>query len=222
MPKTARCKLHPVSVCCRIKNMIRRAQESDLDQIYFLYRQYVLDVNKINDSSYVSKVEKEGFTIETSDKEDLLNRIKNDVIFNVFEQDGQIVGYIDFNKEVYFPEEAENIIWLDQKTKEEYFQEERSIVLHYIAVDLKHTKRGIARELLQKSEEELRSKAYRYLFAIITTGPVKNYPSIRFHEKMGFTRVCKTLPIELFGIKNYESELYKKGILDIFKKGPIL
>lgn len=192
--------------------MIRRAEPKDIDDIFFLYQRYALNVNNVDDPFYIQKVQKEGFTIDLNDRNDLANRIQNSLIFNVFVKTNQILGYIDINKEIYFPEEADNIVWLDKEAKNEYFHGEKSVALHHIVVNPEYKGRGIGRKLLKHSEDELRIKGYKYLFAIITTGPVKNFPSTAFHNKMGFKKVCETKPIDLFGLKNYESELYLKNI----------
>lgn len=146
------------------------------------------NVNKLGDPDYESKVQKEGFTISTG-ATNLLTRIKTSRIFNVYENQGKTIGYIDIDKEIYFPEQAKNIIWFNKTLKDIYFQ-------------------GIAKELLMSAIKELRRSEFEHLFSIITTGPVKNFPSISFHTKFGFTKICETKPINLFGLKNYESALF--------------
>jgi len=192
--------------------MIRKAKVEDLEQIYPLYKRYALDISKVNDISYSSKIQKEGFFIDLSDKEDCKKRIRSSLIFNVLEDNKKIVGFIDINKEIYFPEEAPNIVWLNKEAKFEYFKGKNSTVLHLIAVEPRYRGKGVADELLQNSEEELKKKGYKNIFAIVTTGPLKNNPSISFHNKMGFKKVCETKPIDLFGLKDYESVLFRKTI----------
>lgn len=192
--------------------MIRKAAAEDLEEIQKLHGQYILDISKVNDPEYGAKVQNEGFTV-SSGESDLLKRIQESLIFNVSIVDGRLAGYIDINKEIYFPEDAENIIWLNTDLKNVYFHQEDSIKLHHIATSPDFRGKGIASELLNKSLEELKEKGYKHLFAIVTTSPLTNNASIAFHEKMGFKKVCITKPIDLFSLKNYESLLFYKQIL---------
>jgi GNAT superfamily N-acetyltransferase len=192
--------------------VIRKATSQDLDQIWGIYKDSALDVSKAGDPNYGAKVQKEGFVIETSDKEDLLRRIKTSRIFNVYIENGETLGFVDINKEIYFPKDADNIIWLKPKAEDEYFHGKETITLHLIAADKSHQNEGIAKMLLEDAETKLKKAGITQLFAITTTGPLTNCPSITWHTKMGFERVCITLPIDLFGLKNYTSLLFRKTI----------
>lgn len=192
-------------------SMIRKANVKDLKQVKRLHDLYVLDVSRLSNPNYIAKVKKEGFTVSPG-KSDLSRRIHESQIFDVYEIDGKIAGYIDINKEVYFPEEADNIVWVDPKLKTLYFKGKDTTCLHHIAVLPEHKKKGVASKLFKNSLEKLRTKGVKYLFAIITTGPVANKPSIVFHQKMGFIKACETKPIDLFGLKNYESVLFYRKI----------
>lgn len=192
--------------------MVRKATSEDLEQIQKLHDQYILDISKVYDPEYGTRVQKNGFTV-SSEENNLLKRIQESLIFNVSVVDEKFAGYIDINKEIYFPEEAENIIWLDLESKNVYFHRDDATVLHHITVSPNFKGKGIASELLNKSLEELKKKSYRHLFSIVTSGPLTNCASILFHTKMGFKRVCVTKPIDLFGLKNYESLLFYKQIL---------
>jgi len=192
--------------------MIRRATQEDVKEIQQLHDKYVLDISKINDPEYCVKVQKEGFTV-SSGGNNLLKRIQESVLTNVLIVDEKLSGYIDINKEIYFPEDAENIVWLDSKLKNVYFHQNDSITLHHIATSPDFRGKGVASRLLNNSLSELKEKGYKHLFAIITTGPLTNNASIAFHKKMGFKKVCVTKSIDLFGLKNYESQLFYKEIL---------
>jgi len=193
--------------------MIRKAQPDDIEQIKQIYFHYLLDTDQINEQNqdYIAQVEQTGFTVSPG-KTDLLNRIKQSQIFNVLERNDKILGYIDLNKEIYFPEKATNISWTDQNLKSTYFHDQDSIALHHIAVLPEFKQQGFANKLFDHAMLQLKELRKKHLFAIVTTGPVVNKPSIIFHQKMGFKQVCQTAPIDLFGLKGYESVLFYRKI----------
>lgn len=192
--------------------MIRKATLDDIDQIWKLHTDYIFDVNRVSESDYGTQVQSRGFIVADLTREDVLTRIQKSHIFNVYEEDGKVLGLIDINKEIYFPEEATNIVWLDSKLKEKYFRGDKSIALHYIAVDSCAKGKNIAKQLFGDALTQLAQKGYTDLFCIVTTGPLTNCPSIIWHTKQGFHRACVTLPIDLFGLKYYTSLLFHLSI----------
>lgn len=192
--------------------MIRKATPGDIDQIWKLHEDYILDVNRALESDYSAQVQSRGFIAAEFSKEDVLTRIKKSHIFYVYEDGGKILGLIDINKEIYFPEEADNIIWLTLELKYKYFHGDKSITLHYIAVDAKAKGKNIARQLFSEASHQLSEEGYKDLFSIVTIGPLTNCPSIIWHAKQGFHRACVTMPIDLFGLKNYTSLLFHRSI----------
>ncbi len=191
--------------------MIREATQQDLDAVEKIHEDYVLDINKIGDQEYVQKVQNEGFVV-SADGLELSERIDKSAVFLLYEQDGNVIAYADAAKEIYFPEEAENIVWTDSELKDIYFHSDKSIALHFIGVFPQYAGQGIARELFNYVVEQLSSGGYEYLFSIVTTGPVNNSASINFHKKMGFKKACETAPIDLFGLRDYESALLYKRL----------
>ncbi len=192
--------------------MIRKALPSDSKKLWLLKQAFVLDVSKVDDISYCTQIQHDGFFISSETEKEHKARITNSSIFNVYEKNNQPVGLIDINREIYFPEQADNIIWFDQKLKQTYFEDEQSIALHQIVVAKEHQGKGIATGLFQASIRELFNLKIKHLFSIVTTGPVTNCPSILWHTAMGFNRACVTSPIDLFGLKNYSSLLFYKQV----------
>lgn len=192
--------------------MIRKATSEDIDSIWSIYSSIVFDVNKIDNHEYSSTAQKNGFIISESTKEEVASRITSSQDFQLYEEGGEIQGFLDINKETYFPEEADNIIWFDENLKEEYFHGNNNTALHLIALNQNARNKGIASSLFNTSLNKLKDSNLKYLFSIITIGPVTNCPSLVWHEKNGFKRVCVTMPIELFGLKDYMSLLLCKTI----------
>ncbi|PIS22871.1 hypothetical protein COT49_03120 [candidate division WWE3 bacterium CG08_land_8_20_14_0_20_40_13] len=200
-------------IFCYNISMIRKAMINDIENIWKLHEDFRLDVSMVNDNDYLAKSQGNGFIVSDSTKEEIKKRIEGSLLFNVWEEDGKIVGLIDVNKEIYFPEEADNIIWLDKDLKSEYFHGNEGITLHYVAVDENYRGKGIATSLYKNSLETLKGKGYKHLFSIVTIAPVTNCPSIIWHTKMDFKRACVTMPIDLFGLKDYMSLLFYRPIL---------
>jgi N-acetylglutamate synthase-like GNAT family acetyltransferase len=191
--------------------MIRKAEIKDLEQVYALYKEYSLDISRVGQPSYDTKIQKSGFTLDLTSRDELKDRISSSTLFLVYELAGKIVAYIDINKEIYFPEKAENIVWFNKGLEREYFHGSKSTVLHYVVVSKNYRNKGIAKELLGNALKALKKKGFKSIFAIITIGSITNCRSVIFHTKAGFTPACITLPIDLFGLKNYQSLLlYRK------------
>lgn len=192
--------------------MIRKAEKTDLDQIFHLYRENALDISRIDDLSYAAKAQADGFVVALEGREEVEKRIERNFLFHVYEEDNEIQGFIIINKEIYFPKGEDNIIWFDHTIKSNYFTGKDSITLHEIIVTRDYRERGIGKQLLESTSTALRENGYKHLFSIVTFAPVTNMPSVIFHTKNGFERACVTMPFDLFGMKNYMSVLFHKGI----------
>jgi len=192
--------------------MIRKALLSDLDSVYELYCSQSVDASQIRSSEYSTQIQKNGFIFPLENRETIKDQIQNHFLFKVYESDGKIIGFIDFNKEIYFPEEANNCIWLDKKLKDVYFHDDSSIALHEIVINKEHRGKGIGKKLLENAIDELSTKKYQHIFSIVALSPLTNCPSIIFHTKNKFERVCATMPINLFGLENYQSLLFYKKV----------
>lgn len=193
--------------------MIQKAKEEDFERINSVYKSCLINIKKINDPEYAANIQKSGFLIPLSTKEERRRRIKKSQIFKVYKNKDNILGFIDINKEFYFPENADNIIWFDQGLKNEYFHGNQSTVLHLVAVDPKYARQRIASKLLQSCLKELRKKKIKYLFSLVVLGPITNCPSLIFHHQHGFKRIT-TLPClsTLFGFKDYQSLFFVKNL----------
>lgn len=192
--------------------MIRKATQDDIDAVFRLYEHHSLDISRVNDNEYAAEVQRDGFLIALETKEEMAERIEKNYLFHVYEDAGKIIGFINLNKEIYFPEDADNAIWLDKDLKKSYFHGSDSITLHEIIVDHENKRQGIATQLLESCNEILRNAHYNHLFSIVAFGPLTNCPSLIFHAKNGFERACATMPFDLFGLKNYMSLLFHKRL----------
>lgn len=195
----------------KLLRMIREAKSTDSEQIKSIINNYILDREKLDDFVYCAKKQRDGF-IATADFEDLQEKVHSSKLFNVYEKEETICGFIVANRELYFPEEAQNIIWLDKNAKEVYFHGEKSIELHYIAVEPSYKNKGVATKLFEQSISELKNEGFTDLFSIVALGPLTNCSSIIWHTKRGFKRVCVTMPFDIFGMKDYQSILFHREL----------
>jgi len=173
--------------------MIRKADLSDLDQIWEINTSHFLDITKLNNSDYVTLMQKQGLLLEMETKTEFGSRINTDTLVSVYEQDDKILGFIDINKEIYFPKEADNIIWMEDGLREHYFDDPKSTVLHTIAVKKGNMSKGIASQLLENTISELKLQQFKKLFSIIVFGSLTNCSSLLFHSKHGFKRACVSI-----------------------------
>jgi len=192
--------------------MIRKATINDLENIYSLYQANSLDISRATDAAYATKVQHDGFLVALDNKDDIRERIQTNFLFNVYGLDGKVAGFITINKEVYFPEDSDNIMWFNNKLKAIYYHSDTFMTLHEIIVDQTYKGKGIGKMLLEDSLKTLKEKKYTDLFSIVTTGPVTNCASLLFHTRNGFERACVSMPDDLFGLKNYQSLLFHKQI----------
>jgi hypothetical protein len=189
--------------------MIRPATPTDAPQLQEIHDRYLLDITRVNDPEYAAKTQEEGFTVDVKD-DSLHNRIQSSHLLRIATEGTAILGYIDINPEVYFPEEANDIIWFDDDLKRTYYHDKRAIALNHIAVTQKGT--GIASKLLEDTLTTLKGQGYEHLFAIVTTAPVTNCASIIWHTRNNFSRACITPPDDLFELKHYQSVLFHRPI----------
>jgi|ERR1700722_6583137 len=192
--------------------MIRKATINDLENIYSLYQANSLDISRLTDAEYSTRVQHDGFLVALDNKDDIRERIQTNFLFNVYEVEGNIAGFITINKEVYFPEDSDNIMWFSDKLKAIYYHSDTFMTLHEIIVDQSYKGKGIGKVLLEDSLKTLKEKKYTDLFSIVTTGPVTNCASLLFHTRNDFERACVSMPDDLFGLKNYQSLLLHKKI----------
>lgn len=194
--------------------MIRKATVNDSQAILGILQSFVLDITQLGNPQYESKVQKQGIFVDNGDftLEEINRRVVESIINNVWEENGKIVGIVDVNREVYFPENADNIIWFDEKRKENYYRSDKAVELHLIAVSSNYHGKGIATKLFVNALVKLKELGYTDLYSILMFGPVTDCPSIIWHAKNGFSRACVTMPIDLFGIKNYQSLLMHRRI----------
>lgn len=155
--------------------MIRKAVKNDYDEILKLNQ---ADVEMLSPLDYK-----------------LLEKMSNlTEVFNVFEIDDQVVGFI-----MAFKDGCE--YWSDNY---KWFLDNYSNFLYIdrIVVDKNHRKEGIAQKLYEDLFEHASNENCDLICAEIDIEPEYNHQSIRFHEKMGFhevgTRISKqTLTVSL-------------------------
>lgn len=155
--------------------MIRKALQKDYDEILRLNQ---ADVEMLSPLDY-----------ELLEK---MNRLTE--VFNVFEIDDNVVGFIMAFKDGceywsdnyhWFLENYTNFLYIDR-----------------IVIDKDHRNNGIAQKFYENLFEHASDEDYDLVCAEIDIEPEYNHQSIRFHEKMGFhevgTRISKqTLTVSL-------------------------
>ena len=106
-------------------------------------------------------------------------------IFNVYEKDGKVAGFIIVFKEGcdYW---SDNYQWFLKNCND-------FIYIDRIVVDKNHRKENIAKILYEDIFSYALKNNIKKVCAEIDIEPEYNYPSINFHKKMGFSEVATRL-----------------------------
>ncbi len=195
--------------------MIRRATHPDLDQIYTIYKSYCLDIHRLKDSNYTTRIQKEGFIFNLESRNDVLEDVEQANIFDVFDHSGEILGLLIAKPKLYFPEDATNAHWLIPKCKNIHYHSATSITLHLICVKEQNRNKKIGTQLFEHCLRQLKDRGIKSIFSIVTLGPVTNCASLSFHTQAGFVRACVTSPIDILGISNMQSVLFYKDLMTV-------
>ncbi len=191
---------------------IRKAMLEDLPRIRGIYNKVKLDRTKVGEPSYEAEIQKKGFLLGTDDPHRLEEELENAFELLVAEKSGNIEGYLiaDHRDEQKFYDD-EYKTWFDMELKDFYYKDTKGMTLATIAVDPNSFQKGVASQLLNFLETQLKKENFKYLFSIVTAAPLTNCPTIIWHTKNGFKRLAMGRPRKLFDINNYVGILlYKK------------
>jgi GNAT superfamily N-acetyltransferase len=194
--------------------MLRKATIADIDGVYSVYEKVKLDRNKLNDPSFESYIQKNGFLLGLDSKETLLKEINEVYSFIVAEENNQIVGYLiaDHRDEQKFYDD-EYKTWFDLEIKDLYYHDPNGMTIASIAVLPEYSGKGIATQMLNYLEQCLINEGINRLFSIVTLAPLTNCPSIIWHSKNGFKRLAMGKPREkLFDLEWYSGVLLFKDL----------
>src|SRR5581483_4070259 len=181
--------------------MIRQVRPDDFATVKTIKVSSELEPSKIDDVHYRLTVEKSGFLLPGYDETDFINDLHK--IHLVYEEDGNILGFIRIDEEQEMPADADTT-WFRPDLKDIYFAKPHADI-GGIGVRSHVSKKGIASELLRGAIDFVREKVnVDYLFSFVIVSPVTNIPSLLFHEKNGFERIATVRFDEMFALKNFE------------------
>ncbi len=191
--------------------MVRQAIKDDLRQIFALYGKVKLEREKLGDPKYEADIQKRGFLLGLDDEHALAKEIDESFLSLVALESNAVCGYlIADHRDKYTDDEGKT--WFNSELKNVYYHDPHSMSITTIAVDPHWSEKGIASELLSTVEAELRARAFKHLFSIVTIAPVTNCPTIVWHTKNGFRRLAMGQPRKLFNLENYSGVLLHKEI----------
>ena len=130
----------------------------------------------------------------------------------MYEDDNEVQGFCSIKRDIYYPEDLDEVIWLDEEAKKSYYHDESSIEVTYLLIDPDYCQKGIGTKLLENALDMAKNKGYRNFFWITTLAPLSNLASIAFITKHGGKRVNFTMPSDLFGMQNQQSMLFMKKL----------
>ena len=190
--------------------MIRQAELADFEAITHIRESTALDVDRIGDADYRVHIQRSGFLLPTDLRiEDFQTDLPN---YSVAERKGQVAGYLCLSATQGMAlETGEASTWLRPDLKDIYFSNPHAYIYGLgVLPEAKH--QGIATEMLQVAERQVRLQHISWLFSAIVTSPVTNCASMLFHEKNGFERVALTRPAQELGMKEFQNLYYGKRL----------
>ena len=190
---------------------IRQVKATELAELLQLINSNVIDPVRIADKDYISKLASEGFLVGKLHEDEIKKML--DRIFLVVTSKQRIIGYLRIDEEidVDFKElDMQGMVdWVHTDFKKYYYQ-----LPHYeiggVLVTKEFSRKNIGAFLLYKAMGMLKYKNLKYLFSFVPVSPVRNEPSLKFHLKNGFKVIAKLQPLELWGMKHYQSVLLMK------------
>ena len=193
--------------------MIRQAQVEDYEAIKEMKSSLGIDRSQLDKREYSVSLQKKGFLLfpylEKSQFEDYLRKL-----FLVYEDKNNVIGYIvvDSEQELEMKKGSNNLVWFRKDIEPIYFSHPHANI-SVIAVSPVSQYKGVGTCLLQEVAKRItQGGEIPYLFSFVVSSPITNFPSMLFHEKMGFDRIAFTYYTEIFGLKNYQSILYGKEL----------
>lgn len=128
----------------------------------------------------------------------------------VYDVNGKAVAFLRIDEEQEMDINT-GAHWVVTDLKSVYFSKPHA-GLGGISVLPEFGRTGIATNLLESTVNLLRKKDIKYLFSFVVISPITNFPSMIWHEKIGFERIAILNPDSLFGMDNYQSILYGKKL----------
>jgi GNAT superfamily N-acetyltransferase len=193
--------------------MIRPGRVDDYEAIKKLVCSVGIDRNQLDNRAYRVLLQKRGFLLFPSLEEKAFQAYLQK-LFLVYEDEGDVVGYtiIDSEQEEEMEAGSSRLFWFQKELEPIYFAHPHATI-KVIAALPAPGRRGVGAALLQAAVERIKQRgAIPYLFSSVVSSPITNFPSMLFHEKMGFDRVAFTNYPEFHLLKNYQSILYGKRL----------
>jgi len=188
--------------------MIRQAELADFDAIVHIRESVALDVDRLDDADYRVQIQRDGFLLPTGLSLERFQAVLPS--YSVAEREGQVAGYLRLQENQAMPPEAD-VFWLRPDLKDAYYSKPHAGI-YGIGVLPEAKQHGVATEMLEVAERQVRARNVTWLFSEIVTSPVTNLASLIFHEKNGFERVALTEPTQAYGMEGFQDLLYGKQL----------
>ena len=110
--------------------------------------------------------------------------INKSIVALVYLDNNKIVGFMNAYPTIKYKNKKYQ--WQLPKLKNKYYNKQESTVVYLGAIDPNHLRQGIGSQLYQQMVNSLKNQGYNYLFASITSKPIKNKASLGFVRSKGF------------------------------------
>lgn len=191
--------------------MVRQVLPSDYEAFLQIHKETNLSLENLKDPKYKFHIQKNGFLLPSTLTKEHFEKDLGKIHF-VYEVNNRAVGFLRIDEEQEM-DMSDEVSWLRPDLKDLYFSKPHADI-GGLAVLPEFGKTGIATKLLIASIEKIKEKNIPYLFSFVVISPITNFPSMIWHEKNDFERVAVSNPHTLFDMKNYQSFLFGKKILE--------
>ncbi len=173
--------------------MIKRAQPSDVLQIYQIMRKYSLTPRKIKSASYLKQKENSGFFYTLPDRTSLFNKLTHHPFCYTYNKSSILSGFIVTSILSPVPPQRTQIKvrWFRPENKK-VMTKQQTLSVDYIGVDPAYRKKGTGTALLSHVETVAKKHNFRYLVTWVVIQPLINKPSLNFFSKNGYIRIAES------------------------------
>ncbi len=188
-----------------LKTTIRTPTKTDYRDFLAIYRQYYFNPILAKQKAYIRTMENKGFLVG---KPLTFKDSQAAKFFKCILLDQKVVGFIRLDQLPHkMCSSTFTLKWQGSLKVWSAFCEQKGIEIGIIVVKEGYKRKGIARTLLDEAEKFAKKAKYENLFSWVVIHP-RNKPSLRFHQKNGFTEVALYKTKKAWGIQDYASVLF--------------
>jgi len=184
-------------------NQVKKAQKYTFCRATNEELNIICEIN----NSYLVQEDEKAFMITGMEPETLKLRRKSNYQYFVLKYSGsnEVLGFVELSPSVGH-ELLEKVDWLSMEDKKQWLDDECNLLyVEKIAVNPEFRGQKIGNVLYDSLFSQFQNYSF---YAFVMSGPLKNTPSMRFHERNGFDHIGTFRQAKYNKFEHYESRLY--------------